>query len=217
MGSCLLRAIERHARSRHLAGHGQRDDAGLTRRVYRDGDINLGTLFVKRAGGGVAIASGSVSVSIGNNWELLFQKQYQEFWATDDRRGSFSRTMTPDIVLRRMPSGERRNHRLIILDAKYRVENGLNDALSSIHTYRDALVQELPTGETKGIVAAAYLLTPYVPEFGSTFQQTGMPSRLFHPVYRSSFRFGAVMLRPGMSTSEIIAALESVILDAGAK
>jgi hypothetical protein len=59
--------------------------------------------------------------------------------------------------------------------------------------HRDALVQELPSGKIKGIVAAAYLLTPFVPEFGETFAQTGMPSRLFHPVYRSSFRFGATI------------------------
>lgn len=184
---------------------------------WRDEDINLGALFVKDASSGVTIASGSVSVSIGEKWELLFQKHYREYWTTDDRRGSFSRTMAPDIALTRKPPAGRQKQRLIVLDAKYRVEQGLNDALSSIHMYRDALVQELPSGKTKGIVAAAYLLTPYVPELGETFQQTGMPSRLFHPAYRSSFRFGAAMLRPGMSTLEIIAALDAIIQDAKLK
>lgn len=181
---------------------------------WGDDHIDFGTLFATHASGGVTLASGSVSVTIGEKWELLFQKQYREFWMADDRRGSFSRTMTPDIALTRKHSGRGRKHRLIILDSKYRVEQGLNDALSSIHMYRDALVQELPSGKPKGIVAAAYLLTPYVPEFGASYQATGMPSRLFHPEYRSSFRFGAAMLRPGMTTQEIATTLETIISDA---
>jgi hypothetical protein len=49
---------------------------------------------------------------------------------------------------------------LIVLDAKYRIEQGLNDALSSIHAYRDALVREVDSGNVEGIVSAAYLLAP---------------------------------------------------------
>ena len=39
------------------------------------------------------------------------------------------------------------------------INDGLNDALNSSHTYRDALVQEVASGRTEGIVTAAYLLS----------------------------------------------------------
>ena len=106
--------------------------------------------------------------------------------------------------------------RLIILDAKYRIEEGLNDALNSIHTYRDALVQEVGTGSVQGIVNAAYLLTPYVPDLDDTYRDTPLPGRLFHPEYRSSFRFGAVTMRPGMTMAELVRALRTITADAAA-
>ena len=34
----------------------------------------------------------------------------------------------------------------IVLDAKYRIEEGLMDALNSVHTYRDALIRETSSG-----------------------------------------------------------------------
>ena len=99
--------------------------------------------------------------------------------------------MTPDIVL----SGQGSQcDRLIVLDAKYRIDEGLNDALSSIHTYRDALVREAASGAAEGIVSAAYLLTPYDPSIVAGYRDTPMPGRLFHPEYRAGFRFGAVTL-----------------------
>lgn len=175
--------------------------------------IDVGSLFSTQATGSVTIASGSAAVTVGDRWELIFQRQFREFWMSNDRRGSFSRTMTPDIVLARKREKTEKKPRLIILDAKYRVEQGLNDSLSSIHMYRDALVQDVPSGNPEGIVAAAYLLTPYIPELVESYQQTAMPSRLFHPFYRSSYRFGAAMLRPGMPMPEIIAALDAIIAD----
>jgi hypothetical protein len=42
------------------------------------------------------------------------------------------------------------------------------------------------------------------------------PGRLFHPEYRRSFRFGAVTLRPGMTTADVTAALRSIVADATA-
>jgi hypothetical protein len=145
---------------------------------------------------------------------LCFQKQYREFWTEPERRGSYSRTMTPDVVAVHEPIATGEASRLIVLDAKYRINEGLNDALSSIHTYRDALVQEADSGAVEGIVTAAYLLTPHVPVLGSGYRDTAMPGRLFHPGYRAGFRFGAVTLRPGMTSSEIAAALRLVVADA---
>jgi hypothetical protein len=124
--------------------------------------------------------------------------------------------MTPDMALTRGPATAQGAEQLIILDAKYRVEEGLSAALNSIHTYRDALVREIENGAVAGIVSAAYLLTPHVPELQEGYRETPMPGRLFHPQYRSSFRFGAVTMRPGMTLAEVGAAMKTVTRDADA-
>lgn len=179
-------------------------------------NLDLRDLFFKEANSGVTLAAGAVTVAVGGDWKLCFQKQYREFWIEPDRRGSYSRVMTPDVVAARtaLPAGD--PDRLIVLDAKYRIDEGLNDALSSIHTYRDALVQEDSSGGTQGIVTAAYLLTPHMPTLGPGYRDTPMPGRLFHPAYRGSFRFGAVTLRPGMTLAEIATVLRLILADATA-
>jgi hypothetical protein len=75
-------------------------------------------------------------------------------------------------------------------------------------------VQEADSGAVEGIVTAAYLLTPHMPVLGPSYRDTPMPGRLFHPGYRAGFRFGAVTLRPGMTSSEIAAALRLLVADA---
>lgn len=178
--------------------------------------VDLSNLFLGEASGGVTIATGAITVLIGGDRVLCFQRQYREYWVEDSREGSFSRTMVPDVVLagRDLGGPERR---VIVLDAKYRINDGLNDALNSIHTYRDALVQEVASGRTEGIVTAAYLLTPHVPAGLKTdFKDTPVPGRLFHPEYREKFRFGAVTLRPGMSGEELRNCLQTIVADAGA-
>ena len=107
------------------------------------------------------------------------------------------------IVFAGKGSAEIPGKKLIVLDAKYRIEDGLHDALSSIHTYRDALVREGDNGKVEGIVTAAYLLTPYIPELGGDYRSTELPGRLFHPRYRETFRFGAVTMRPGMTLAHL--------------
>lgn len=178
--------------------------------------VDLSNLFLGEANGGVTIAAGAITVPIGGDRVLCFQRQYREYWVDDSREGSFSRTMVPDVVLagRDLGGPERR---VIVLDAKYRINDGLNDALNSIHTYRDALVQEVASGRTEGIVTAAYLLTPHVPAgLKADFKDTPVPGRLFHPEYREKFRFGAVTLRPGMSGEELRNCLQTIVADAGA-
>ncbi len=179
--------------------------------------VDLSNLFLSEAGGGVTIAAGAITVPIGGERVLCFQRQYREYWIEDSHEGSFSRTMVPDVVLagRDLGGPERR---VIVLDAKYRINDGLNDALNSIHTYRDALVQEVVSGRTEGIVTAAYLLTPHVPAGLQTdFKATPVPGRLFHPEYRKKFRFGAVTLRPGMSGEELRGCLRIIVADAVAE
>lgn len=182
-------------------------------REYGPADVDLSPLFLNNATGGVTLAAGAVSVTVGPDRMLCFQRQYREYWAETDGLGSFSRTMVPDLVL--TGTGNRKTGKqVIVMDAKYRIDNSLNDALGSIHTYRDALVQEAPGGEIEGVVTAAYLLTPYVPELNHDFRKTPVPGRLFHPRYREKFRFGAVTLRPGMNNDEIRSALRNIVADA---
>jgi hypothetical protein len=144
---------------------------------------------------------------------LCFQRRYREYWVEPDGEGSFSRDMVPDIVFAEAAGGTS-ERRVIVLDAKYRINNGLNDALNSIHTYRDALVHEADTGQTEGIVTAAYLLTPHVPVVDTDFRNTPVPGRLFHPEYREKFRFGAITLRPGMSAADLRTCLRTIVADA---
>lgn len=173
--------------------------------------IASATLFTEATGGGLTIASGAVTVSAGEGWTLCFQRRYREFWNEADGRGTYSRIMTPDIVASQ--ASDDGNGRLIVLDAKYRINEGLNDALSSIHTYRDALVSE-EHGKVTGLVGAAYLLSPQPPVLNGQYRETPMPGRLFHPDYRGDFRFGAVTLRPGMTAGELRNVLRTIIADA---
>lgn len=180
--------------------------------------VDFRTLFTRDAKGGLTIAASAVTVKVSPSWDIMFQKRYEEFWKANDGRGSFSRSMAPDIVLAGKTGGEVAQAQLIVLDAKYRIDTALNDAISSIHTYRDALVEDAGSGDFRGIVRAAYLLTPHIPRPGAaSYQKTSMPGRLFHPDYRSTFRFGAATLKPGMTLPDICGSLRSIIADAARK
>jgi hypothetical protein len=172
--------------------------------------LDTGKLFNTDAQGGLTLSAGSVTVPVGQGWLLCFQKQYREFWQDPERQGSFSRTMTPDIVLIQTDA-EGSQIRVIVLDAKYRIEEGLNAALSSTHMYRDAIVKENEVGGgIQSIVSGAYLLAPQSPDIKDTYPATPMPGRLFHPDYRKAFRFGALSLHPGMTLDDIEDALRIV-------
>jgi hypothetical protein len=120
--------------------------------------------------------------------------------------------MQPDMVIETAQDASGRR-RLIVLDAKYRIGRDLNDALSSVHMYRDALVTPAGDDGLQSIVTAAYLISPEAPAIGPEWRETPLPGRLFHPAYRSAFRFGAVTLRPGMTMAQIDAALDAILED----
>lgn len=181
---------------------------------YGPAGVDLSNLFLSDAAGGVTISAGSIVVPIGGDRVLCFQRQYREYWVEPEGAGSFSRTMVPDVVLAGTGLGSA-CRRVIVLDAKYRINDGLNDALNSIHTYRDALVREAESGLPEGIITAAYLLTPHVPTLKEDFKETPVPGRLFHPQYRQKFHFGAVTLRPGMTADDLRACLRAIVADAG--
>nr|WP_278045734.1 DUF2357 domain-containing protein [Rhodocyclus gracilis] len=179
---------------------------------YGPVDVDLSRLFIGDTAGGVTIAAGAIVVPIGGARVLCFQRKYREYWVEPDGVGSFSRDMVPDVVLAG-PAADSSHRRVIVLDAKYRINDGLNEALSSIHTYRDALVHEAGSGQIEGVVSAAYLLTPHIPSLNENFKYTPVPGRLFHPQYREKFRFGALTLRPGMSGDDLRACLRSIVAD----
>lgn len=180
---------------------------------YGPAGVDLSGLFVSDAAGSVTISAGAVVVPVGTDKVLCFQRQYREYWIEPGGEGSFSRAMVPDLVLAGTGLGGP-GRQVIILDAKYRINDGLNDALNSIHTYRDALVQEAYGGSVEGIVTAAYLLTPHAPVLSADFKTTSVPGRLFHPQYREKFRFGAITLRPGMSSDDLRSSLKTIVADA---
>lgn len=183
---------------------------------YGSSEVDLSSLFSTNTAGGVTISANAVSIPVAPDKVLCFQRQYREYWIEPDGTGSFSRTMVPDVVL----AGAGlcgKGKQIIVLDAKYRINDGLNDALSSIHTYRDALVRESEDDGIEAIVTAAYLLTPHVPTLESDYKKTPIPGRLFHPQYRETFRFGAVTLRPGMSGEQLRTTFKTIIADATGK
>lgn len=175
----------------------------------------LSTLFGDgTARGSVVLSPGPVTVPLASGMVLSFQLTFREFWKEASGRGSYSRTMRPDMVVSAPPESHRP---LIILDAKYRIDTALNDALASIHMYRDALVEDDQAGRIQGIVRAAYLLTPHLPQpLPNEWKAADLPGRLFHPAYRTQFQFGALTLRPGMSDADFDAALDMLVADAAA-
>jgi hypothetical protein len=82
--------------------------------------------------------------------------------------------------------------------------------------YRAALVEDGHGEQIRGIVRAAYLLSPYPPFLPDEWRDACLPGRLFHPGYRAAFRFDALNLRPGMFDAEVDAALDALVADATA-
>jgi hypothetical protein len=135
-------------------------------------------------------------------FRLIYQPLYREIWRSGGPRiGSFSRQMQPDISI--SPSAMDKDRPLIVLDAKYRVEAGLNAAVSSIHMYRDALVERIGSQEdmaNRRAVVAAFLLTPQMPGVDNKhWRETDTPQVFFRESYRESFRFGVITVRPGLT------------------
>jgi hypothetical protein len=171
----------------------------------------INDVFHATGNGGITIPASFVEIALGRGFALAFQKEYREYWIEEDGRGSFSRKMRPDISLTASSSSTF----LVVLDAKYRVEQQLNDAIGDIHTYRDALVEAASEGGTQRIVSAAYILSPFVAASVGDWNGMELRNRLFHPAYRTSFKFGAATLKPGMSVAEVWDVLERVLVDAG--
>jgi hypothetical protein len=183
--------------------------------LFPDTNFNPDVLFATD-GRTITVSLGATCFDFGGQFRLCFQKTYKEFWLEEDGKGTYSRYMRPDFALEIFnKSASTGPGILIILDAKYRVEAGLNEALSSIHMYKDALVQMEGDkySDIKKIVTGAYLVTPDLPTLNTDWQSLKMPARLFHPEYRSNFRFGAVTMQPGITDDEVVSLLRMIIAD----
>ncbi len=146
------------------------------------------------------------------NFSLVFQKRFDEYWKAEDGVGSFSRVMIPDISLSFESNGSP-HPSSIVFDAKYRVETALNDAISSAHMYRDAIVSE-SEGEVNRRVVGSYLLTPQVQKsHRSEWKTETAPQRFFHPSFLDTFKFGVLSFHPTMRLEDVADNLEKLVLE----
>ena len=144
---------------------------------------------------------------------LLFKPHYAEVWKLQGPTvGSFSRPMEPDIAFEGVAVTNNEPAPAIICDAKYRVDEQINDAIASIHTYRDALVHRKEDGSSQRTVKAAFVIVPNIPfDTGGDWRGLDCPGVFFRQEYRDSFRFGAVVLRPGVTLDECRKMLSSIL------
>jgi len=143
---------------------------------------------------------------------LLFQPSYREVWRTHGPDvGSFSRMMRPDIAFETATPPSATERPIIVLDAKYRVETALNDALASIHMYRDALIAKEGHGHRR-TVAGGFVVTPHAPSYRAPdWRDDNTPNVFFRDEYQQAFRFGAVTLRPGVELAAVQALLRDLL------
>lgn len=173
--------------------------------------IDVTSLFSVDSGGNLIIMKTAPEVTLGAI-RIAFKRSYREYWNEAEGIGSFSRTMVPDISSR---SGTGPATALIIFDAKYRIDTQLNDAIASLHMYRDALLNGTDEEKLTNVVAGAFLLTPHTHESVDDWKKERIPGLLFHPEYNAKFRFGAVTMRPSMSLEDIGSAILLALKHAG--
>lgn len=160
---------------------------------------------------------------LGRGVVLCFKPQYQEYWRQEPTGcllGSYSRTMIPDMSFEITEDLGTEATKVIVLDAKYRLDSKLGEAITSLHTYVDAIVRaaegkDLP----KKAVKAAFVVTPSKIDSDWSLKKVPWPKLsgpnvFFHPEYRKLFRFGAVSLSPGTTLSDAIQTLKQILVDA---
>ncbi len=146
-----------------------------------------------------------------DGFELHFQKSYREYWKGDSGTGSFTRTMIPDISLV-STSADNSDVGIIVFDAKYRVEKSLNEAIASIHMYRDAIVNCDADDDVVRTVSGAYLLSPSTYDgMSGSWKNMASPKVFFHPAYIEKFKFGILSLNPKADIDELSGVLKQII------
>lgn len=152
------------------------------------GAVDVSRLF-KLSSGGVEIAREHVVAKAGRI-SVAFQQAFGECWRDAAGVGSTSRTMIPDIVV--FVEGR---DAAVALDAKYRIDGGVADAMTSAHTYRDAIVRYFD-GSTRSLLAGSFLVSPQRIQLQEDWKSAGNPGRFFHAGYRAEFGIGAFSLPP---------------------
>jgi hypothetical protein len=95
---------------------------------------------------------------------IIFQPTYREIWRVPfPAVGSFSRPMVPDVAFEHEADGG--SAPVIVIDVKYCVDQGVDDAIAAVHMYRDALVErdDATGGSPRHTVGAAFIVTPRPP------------------------------------------------------
>lgn len=172
------------------------------------GSVDVSNLF-KVSSGGVEIAREQVAARIGRI-TVAFQRAFGECWRAPAGIGSTSRVMVPDIVV--SVDGV---ERMVALDAKYRVDGGVADAMTSVHTYRDAIVVS-DAADIRPLLTGSFLLSPQRIEAAGDWTAAGSPARFFHAGYRAKFGIGAFSLPPDASANIPLRILEESLTFIGA-
>lgn len=171
------------------------------------GAVDVSRLF-RMSSGGVEIAREETEAKVGRIM-VAFQKTFTECWRHPEGVGSTSRTMKPDVVV--TLEG---HERAVALDAKYRVDGGVADAMTSAHTYRDAIVVSDKDG-IRPLLAGSFLLSPQRVAEADDWKAAASPARFFHPGYRAEFGIGAFALMPGGAGDAPRRILEEVVSTIG--
>ena len=123
--------------------------------------------------------------------------------------------MQPDIVFEAEDGSS--TCPVVVFDAKYRSESGFNESLASVHMYRDALVQfDAGSPSIRRVVRAAFILVPHIASspIPADWRRERAPAVFFREEYRQTFRFGAILFRPGISVPEVQLLLKEVLKSA---
>lgn len=171
------------------------------------GEVDVTRLF-RVTPNSIEMPKEHLEVAVGR-FRIAFQKPFGEFWRNGMGVGSVSRTMVPDIVV--AVEGQERT---VALDAKYRVGDAISDAMTSAHTYRDAIVVS-DGGGVRPLLAGSFLLTPHATKVVGDWRDAGVPERFFHPAYKAEFGLGAFTMAPGGGVAEARAVLEGAMTAAG--
>lgn len=140
-------------------------------------------------------------IPLGPYAHLVYQREYNPSELAKGHPGTVAIDAIPDFVLEHFndlgfPKENVRS--VIIVDAKYRTNSALFDAIRSMHVYRDAIVG--PTGNR--LVIAAVILAPYkllsdLDASSTEWQAVTLPERMFFTGFRSAYQIGAISVRPG--------------------
>lgn len=147
---------------------------------------------------GVRLLQGAgVSVKLGDNAQLIYQREYNPSGHRNGRPGTLVLPARPDLVIEGFPevtSDSTSLNAVVIVDPKYRVGPALYEAVRSLHFYRDAIIGS----DGRQLVMAALILSPHTLNAKSKrWKDVPLPDRIFFSDFRDAYRLGAVSAVPG--------------------